>query len=578
MLFMTRPCRPAAVFACLLVPLLLAPAVFAEGWESVAPLPMPRAALMAAESNGELFVFGGWTSSGPRSPLSYATDIYDPIADTWRSGAPMPRGRVLGSAASHNGVVYVLGGSTTDGEWLTVDAYDVVTDSWSTVAPLGRSRTARPTVGAIDGLIYVSGGAGAIETPVEVYNPETDAWHTLPENAEPRYYGGGAALDGVLYLVGGFTNTPFQPVMDSFTPATGEWRSLTDIPEAIAAHAVGAGAGAVFAAGGVPDPSAARAYYPRNDAWLSLPDLPTSRAVAAGAFVDGMFYVVSGADADNPGELSSAVERYDPVFHLEAQVRPSMCSPVAFSSRPSLPVIIPGTAEVAVADIDVASLRVGGVEVAAAHIVDIASPSDGECKCEALRPDGLDDLMLRFRPSRRVTEGGSPLSRVVYDAVCSGGKFLDSVLEHDAGDDVGEELRSVQRPPSFLSRERELEDHRQARHSTPATLGLGRAQSHRRECRLDRIRRAQVDPVLGGEVVERQQGVTIFVEARRRRRVLSAEGLEEEIERLAGVLPRRGHPDVVQHRFRLGLDALRHLVQHVGCLVDPAALRFRVAG
>ena len=33
---------------------------------------------------------------------------------------------------------------------------------------------------------------------------------------------------------------------------------------------------------------------------------------------------------------------------------------------------------------------------------------------------------------------------------CSGGKFLDTVLEHDAVDDVGEELRSVQCPPIVI--------------------------------------------------------------------------------------------------------------------------------
>ncbi len=76
------------------------------------------------------------------------------------------------------------------------------------------------------------------------------------------------------------------------------------------------------------------------------------------------------------------------------------------------------------------------------------------------------------------------------------------------------------------------------------------------------------------EIVERQQHLAIFSEARCRRRVLSAERLKEKIERLAGVLPRRGHPDVVQHRLRPGLDTLRHLVQHVGRLVDPTALGF----
>ena len=44
-----------------------------------------------------------------------------------------------------------------------------------------------------------------------------------------------------------------------------------------------------------------------------------------------------------------------------------------------------------------------------------------------------------------------------------------------------------------------------------------------------------------------------------------------------GLNPGLGHPDIVQPALGPGLQALGHLVQHVGGLVDPAALRAGLA-
>jgi hypothetical protein len=78
--------------------------------DTVAPLTMPRNALAAAVANGRIYAIGG---QGPTIDIDTAlasVEIYDPVANTWSAGQPMPNGRYGCAAASLNGTIYVAGG------------------------------------------------------------------------------------------------------------------------------------------------------------------------------------------------------------------------------------------------------------------------------------------------------------------------------------------------------------------------------------------------------------------------------------------------------------------------------------
>lgn len=81
-------------------------------------------------------------------------------------------------------------------------------------------------------------------------------------------------------------------------------------------------------------------------------------------------------------------------------------------------------------------------------------------------------------------------------------------------------------------------------------------------------------PVLGREVVERQQFVTIFTEALGHLWVIGTVGLHEEVKSLMGLLTYIGHPDVVQPLFGPRLQSLRQFVNDVAVIVKPTALFF----
>ena len=86
------------------------------------------------------------------------------------------------------------------------------------------------------------------------------------------------------------------------------------------------------------------------------------------------------------------------------------------------------------------------------------------------------------------------------------------------------------------------------------------------------LRRAQMLPVLGREVVESEQRVAILDQAFDRLVVFDAPGFDEGVERRERILLGLGHPDLLQRPLGFRVLALRQLVQDVGGLVHPAAL------
>ena len=149
---------------------------------------------------------------------------------------------------------------------------------------------------------------------------------------------------------------------------------------------------------------------------------------------------------------------------------------------------------------------------------------------------------------------------------------LDSVGELYTEDDFRQLVVTVEATPAFLGGLGELEDHGERGLVRETSFGAHRAVADGRERAFDDVGRAQMLPVLGGEVVEGEQRVAILGQALDRLVVFDAPGLDEGVERHERILLGLGHPDLLQRPLGFRLLALRQLVQHIGGLVHPAAL------
>jgi hypothetical protein len=94
---------------------------------------------------------------------------------------------------------------------------------------------------------------------------------------------------------------------------------------------------------------------------------------------------------------------------------------------------------------------------------------------------------------------------------------------------------------------------------------------HRGEHALDRIRGAQMNPMLGGEVEEREQRLTILDRALDRGPVFGTVFLDEGVDRGFGFRPARCQIDVPQIVLHRALDGFGDLVEHVADFVAPCA-------
>ncbi len=129
--------------------------------------------------DGKIYVGGGFTGDySGGTPLS-ETQIYDPAANAWIIGVPLPTPLGQGVGAVVNHVWYVMGG-TTDGRTRTSAtwAYDARAAGWIAEAPMPIALE-DAGVAVYKNIIYLVGGSSNSMSrahTVESYNPATDIW------------------------------------------------------------------------------------------------------------------------------------------------------------------------------------------------------------------------------------------------------------------------------------------------------------------------------------------------------------------------------------------------------------------
>jgi N-acetylneuraminic acid mutarotase len=171
---------------------------------------------------------------------------YDPATNSWSTVAPLGTARRVLAAATAEGLVYAIGGTSSAGRFESVvEAYDPATNSWSSVASLGTPREDLAAAVAT-GKVYAIGGqssANTFESVVEEYDPATNSWSTVDSLNTARRLLGAAELDGEVYAVGGkVSSTNSSPTVEELvftrTPtevftATGDVLFASDDPNAI---------------------------------------------------------------------------------------------------------------------------------------------------------------------------------------------------------------------------------------------------------------------------------------------------------------------------------------------------------
>ena len=135
------------------------------------------------------------------------------------------------------------------------------------------------------------------------------AWQPGPPQPPARYaFQAALGTDNLLYVAGGQTADMVPTVYNQvsrYDSTTNTWSNVAPLPVALGQGTIGAWNGKIYVAGGfiggTSVTNALRIYDIATNTWTSGANMPTSPGVeaAAGAVVNGKFYVMGGDDFNN---------------------------------------------------------------------------------------------------------------------------------------------------------------------------------------------------------------------------------------------------------------------------------------
>jgi N-acetylneuraminic acid mutarotase len=293
-------------------------------WGMRAGLLAANSEFALAESNGKLYLLGGYPSS--RQTVR-TVQIYDIASDSWQFGPQLPQPNNHGMAGAVNGKIYLIGGQLTadqEGYVNTVYELDPAQGAWVEKARMPTARSGGVAV-VHGGKIYVAGGRVPRGHDFAVYDPAADRWEVLPDLPTQRNHITGAAINGRIHIVGGRLGNGLSPLKTTahevFDPQTRTWTTAAPMLRGRSGINGVMARGCFHVWGGeaptgmTPDHD----YYdPRTDKWSSLRDMPIPvHGVVGSAFVDGLIWVTGGGTQIGGSSGSLHNQTYRPAVSCE---------------------------------------------------------------------------------------------------------------------------------------------------------------------------------------------------------------------------------------------------------------------
>jgi N-acetylneuraminic acid mutarotase len=283
---------------------------------------------IAACSSDPLATPSGPAISEPMTPVAPAGGgLASYTANSWQGKSDMPTARRGLVTATVNGIVYAIGGrSSNEVNLRTVEAFNpggtIITTKWKTKAQLPAPRAWPSGAQTINGKIYVAGGLNANGDPTRslyVYNPETDTWATKAQIPVASWGGGSGVINDKLYVV---TPGPNASQLHRYDPATNTWTARAQGPAGHYYAVTGVIDGKLYLAGTMnadESPSTLVAMYdPATNTWTAKAGFNEHKIGAAGRVIGGKLYLVGGFEELNQYP-ASGLYAYSPATNTWAE-------------------------------------------------------------------------------------------------------------------------------------------------------------------------------------------------------------------------------------------------------------------
>jgi hypothetical protein len=252
-------------------------------------LPRERHGHRVEPLDGGLLSFGGFGDSRAADRESRQTWWLAPGATEWKRRADLRREKAFSGSAVIAGVVYAIGAD--------VERYDAKSDAWVEVTPPGKLPRSHFGAAALDGKLFVLGGYGAAESGlwvVDVKDGAVQAEPPPPGFAKGDHFHLVHALRGELHVIGGLDGEKFEVQREHWVRSASGWRALPAPPEGLwakfSAHAVVGETLYVFGENG------GWRFDAAESAWRELAKSGSMLAMPATAVCDDKLWILGGME------------------------------------------------------------------------------------------------------------------------------------------------------------------------------------------------------------------------------------------------------------------------------------------
>jgi N-acetylneuraminic acid mutarotase len=328
-------------------------------WSQAAKQPYTVSESQGEVVNGKLYTFGGFDAKKTTFTPTSRAYVFDPIANTWTSIAPMPpmNGTAYGGV-THAGFttdgtdIYFAGGYTSNANG-TGQKFGTK-EVWKYI--VAENRYVRlpdlPIVISAGQLEYLSGrlhhisGNNAARTIDlgDQYVLNLDSlnvgWKTLAPLPNPRQHSGSVVFENKIYYIGGQKghdeHLVTQKDVHCYDPVTNSWTKVADLPVPAGVNGRGhiSSSAIVFGKyimvlGGETVHGSGRtnmvsAYTPSTNTWKNVTPLPQNRYSGVAANLNGVIYYTGGSTSSLTfkGIVSTNSTQQDTLLpHADAFIR-----------------------------------------------------------------------------------------------------------------------------------------------------------------------------------------------------------------------------------------------------------------
>jgi len=296
-------------------------------WQAEPRLPAARAAMAAVVYDGQLYLFGGVVQQPEGVTASVLRlDPGSPDSATWQGRAPMPAALGYIQAALIGEKIYVPGGCNAAGApSAQLAIYDPRLDHWEAGPPLPQAECGY-ALAAMEGHLYLFGGwdGKTALAGTWIFDPLGEQWSRGSPMPAPASYAAAQAVEGRIFVSGGYdgahalaANRVYYPSRDQAGEAA--WEEKAPLPGGQYGMGSASLAGAIYLAGGVGEKSAAAApleYLPGTDQWVTFEAPPeTSGAFPALLALDTRLHLLGGKSSAGHQSYQAIYTILFPVVH-----------------------------------------------------------------------------------------------------------------------------------------------------------------------------------------------------------------------------------------------------------------------